>query len=55
MGDTAHDDTEPRRRLAPLVRLGGRWWYRDEIVAAAGDVDAPIAIGDLDPPIRRSD
>jgi hypothetical protein len=26
------------RSVAPLVRLGGRWWYRGEIVApTAGD------------------
>jgi hypothetical protein len=23
---------DPGRRLAPLVRLGGRWWYRGEIL-----------------------
>ena len=23
----------PRRPTAPLIRLGGRWWYRDELVA----------------------
>jgi hypothetical protein len=23
---------EPRRPFAPLVRLGGRWWYRGEIL-----------------------
>jgi hypothetical protein len=23
---------EPRRPFAPLVRLGGQWWYRGEIL-----------------------
>jgi hypothetical protein len=55
MGNPERDDDEPRRPLAPLVRLGGQWWYRDQIVAAPGEVDAPTAIGDLDPPMRRSD
>jgi hypothetical protein len=27
------------RSTAPLVRLGGRWWHRDEIVERAASVE----------------
>jgi hypothetical protein len=55
MSDIERDTTDLGRPLAPLVRLGGRWWYRDEIFAGAADVDVPSAIGDLDPPIHPPD
>jgi hypothetical protein len=29
------EDAIVERVVAPLVRLGGRWWHRDEIVAPA--------------------
>jgi hypothetical protein len=29
----------PDRSPAPLVRLDGRWWYRDEIVAPSAAVE----------------
>jgi hypothetical protein len=30
------DEAIVEQLVAPLVRLGGRWWHRDEIVAPAG-------------------
>jgi hypothetical protein len=39
------DRLDPRRQTlaarssAPLVRLGGRWWHRDEIVERAASVE----------------
>jgi hypothetical protein len=29
---TTDPPPDPGRPLAPLVRLGGRWWYRGEIL-----------------------
>jgi hypothetical protein len=35
------DVTEPERPSAPLVRFGGRWWPRDEILGPPADAQAP--------------
>jgi hypothetical protein len=32
---------EPDRASAPLVRFGGRWWQRDEILAPPPESPAP--------------
>jgi hypothetical protein len=32
--------TRPRRAIAPLVRLGGRWFHRDELVPMSSEEDA---------------
>jgi hypothetical protein len=44
VGDHIHDDVgrrtrRPSRAAAPLVRLGGRWWYRDEIVPRPSTIE----------------
>jgi hypothetical protein len=35
------DVTEPERPTAPLVRVGGRWWQRDEILGPPAAAPAP--------------
>jgi hypothetical protein len=37
----------PGRPSAPLIRFGGRWWHRDEIVAPADAAQHPA--DELDP------
>jgi hypothetical protein len=44
------DRLDPRQRAvdgrpsAPLVRFGGRWWHRDELVTPEAAVEPPLDV-----------